>query len=169
MDKALSTFPFPHLKIRTIIYPFRVVMRWEERTHGWERGEKGQSHGTISTRSHHPAELEAPQECIWSQLHLSIYYTDRKKCLKKKRKEKRKHSLPDYAGTLLGIRGDDLEKQFHRSIDSQHGSRGHWERQKHNSYGTTWTKRSFQHYRVSLKAKGGSSPSLPKATSQQTI
>lgn len=44
------------------------------------------------------------------------------KCFKTNQK---KHSLPDYSGVLLGIGRDDLEKQFHRSIDSQHGSRGH--------------------------------------------
>lgn len=42
--------------------------------------------------------------------------------------------LPDYSGALLGIRGDDLEKQFHGSINSQHGSRGDCERTNHSSY-----------------------------------
>lgn len=42
--------------------------------------------------------------------------------------------LPDYSGALLAIRGDDLEKQFHGSINSQHGSRGDCERTNHSSY-----------------------------------
>ena len=49
-------------------------------------------------------------------LHLCIHY--------KEGKSTTKVPLPDYSGVLLGIRGDDLEKQFHCSINSQHGSRG---------------------------------------------
>lgn len=42
----------------------------------------------------------------------------------KRGKSTTKVPLPDYSGALLGIRGDDLEKQFHCSINSQHGPRG---------------------------------------------
>lgn len=35
-----------------------------------------------------------------------------------------KGSVPHYSGALLRVGGDDLEKQFHCSINSQHGCRG---------------------------------------------
>ena len=42
----------------------------------------------------------------------------------KRGKALQKCSIPDYSGALLGVRGDDLEKKFHCSINSQHGSCG---------------------------------------------
>ena len=76
----------------------------------------------------------------------------------------KKCSVPDYLGALLGVRGDDLEKQFHCSVNSQHGSCGDWEKQKHSSYWPIWTKHYFQHHRLSLKERWGPLPFLPQAT-----
>lgn len=151
LDKALSPW-FPHLKMRIIIYHFRVIVRirgndaWVGRDAHWNRiviAPYLQGGNHRSTRT--------PWEYTWGLLHLCTYY--------KEGKSTTKVSLPDYSGAVLGIRGDDLEKQFHCSINSQHGSRGHWERPNHSSYWTIWTKNYFQQYRRGLKDRGA--PHLP--------
>lgn len=103
MDKALSTFLFPHLKIRIIIYPFRVVvtMRGKDAWVGesWERTkswyhiyEKSSLSWTGSTTRMYVK--PAPS------LHLSHRW---QKCLKKKKTTK---ALPTWLrGCASGYKG----------------------------------------------------------------